>query len=43
MNPNPFNQAQLRTLLDLARREDLGEHGDITTRLLPDADLSLRG
>lgn len=43
MHTTPFNSAQLRTLLDLARSEDLGEHGDLTSRLLPDTDLSLRG
>lgn len=35
MNQSPMDQEQFRNLLELARREDLGEGGDLTSLLLP--------
>lgn len=41
--PMNINAKRLRSLLELAREEDLGEYGDVTTRLLPDATVGAPG
>jgi nicotinate-nucleotide pyrophosphorylase (carboxylating) len=38
-----FDTEQLRTLLALTRREDLGDVGDLTSMLLPEASFRARG
>lgn len=43
MKQPELNETALRGLLELARLEDLGEHGDLTTRLLPETALTARG
>lgn len=43
VNAMPIDVNQLLPLIELARREDLGEHGDLTSRLLPELTLTARG
>lgn len=38
-----FDAGMLKSLFELARREDLGEHGDLTSRLMPDTALTAVG
>jgi len=38
-----FDHEQLQTLLTLARQEDLGPNGDVTSMLLPETALTARG
>jgi len=38
-----INRDALRRLLEIARDEDLGEHGDVTSRLLPETTLVAEG
>jgi len=38
-----INRRRLQVLIDLAREEDLGPHGDVTSRLLSESQLNARG